>query len=76
MPISKKQMQFVQNYKSGHYYSPRVNMLLKYRDTIQNAASESGVSLNVYINRLIQKDLAAKGIEYHFPGENNTENEN
>jgi len=74
MPISKNQMKSVSKYKSGHYYAPAVNILAEYREPLQKIAAENGTSLNVYINQLIKKDLASRGIEYHFPGEPSSEN--
>ena len=54
MPVSKKQMDSVQKYRSSHYYRIPVNILLENRDIVRRAAEERGVSLNVYINSLIQ----------------------
>lgn len=73
MPISKKQMDSVQKYRSSHYYRIPVNILLENRDVVRRAAEERGVSLNVYINSLIQKDLAERGVEYRYPGEDTPE---
>lgn len=74
MPASKKRMKSIERYKAKHYYSPRINILAEYRETLQKVASENGLSLNLYINLLIQKDLAARGIEYRVPGEPSSEN--
>lgn len=74
MPVTKNHMDYTKSYKLEHYYSPRVNLLAEYRETLQAIAAENGTSLNVYINQLIQKDLASRGIEYHFPGEHSSDN--
>lgn len=64
MAVSKKQQKCVNKYIDNHY--DRINLTVKkgHKELIQEAAKLKGVSVNTFINSLIDTELARVGLGF------------